>query len=362
MRRVNNRLGRAVVLVEDHDAGVGKVMLEGKDVGDVRGAPAVDGLVRVAHDTDVAVPGSKLLPEEILGYVGVLEFVDVYVFVAIGVLLDDVIALLEEVDRLHEDVIEVQRAVLLQDVLVARVDARSDLLEVVGDDRCKLAGALKLALGARYRGEYRPRRHPLGVEPQVAERAFDRRDLVGVVVDREPAGHADVLAVNAQNTRAYRVEGAQGYVVSRLVPHQAKHAIAHLPGGLVRERDGNDTPRTDALLPDEVSDAVRDDAGLAATRARQDKQGAVGVFDCITLAGIEALEDGRGGGGHATSNDTGVRAGGGRWKVADRQAPGGRSGQAAHCGSRSSARAASGSPAFWRSSIVGHSGNPITLQ
>ena len=52
--RVEDVGGGAVVLLELDDGGVGEVLLKVEDVADVRAAPAVDALVVVAHDAEVA--------------------------------------------------------------------------------------------------------------------------------------------------------------------------------------------------------------------------------------------------------------------------------------------------------------------
>ena len=148
MGRIENGLRGAVVLVEDYNSGVREIVLEVEDVADIGRTPGVDGLVWVAHDADVAMAGSELLAQHILGDVRVLELVDVHVGVALGVLLQDILSLLEEVDRLDQDIVEIQSLALLEDVLVAEEDPRCLLLEVVRHDRRELARPLQLALGS----------------------------------------------------------------------------------------------------------------------------------------------------------------------------------------------------------------------
>ena len=58
----------------------------------------------------------------------------------------------------------------------------------------------------------------------------------------------------------------------RVVPHEGTRAFAHLSGRLVRERDREDLPRPRSTRGQQVGDAVREDARLAGTRARQDQQ------------------------------------------------------------------------------------------
>src|SRR5438093_1742640 len=106
MRGIQDRLRRAIVLIEDNNPGVREVVLEVEDVADIGAAPGVDGLVRVANYTDVAVMGGPLLGEDVLRDVGVLKFVDVHVQVAVGILLEDILSLIEELDCLEQDVLE----------------------------------------------------------------------------------------------------------------------------------------------------------------------------------------------------------------------------------------------------------------
>ena len=60
---------------------------------------------------------------------------------------------------------------------------------------------------------------------------------------------------------------------------------------LVRERDGQDLPRRDALDPDEVGDPVGQHAGLARTGAGEDEQRALRRRDRARLLGVEGLDD-----------------------------------------------------------------------
>ena len=52
---LEDRAGRAVVVFQPHDLGLGPVVLEPQDVRHLGAAPAVDRLVVVAHDAQVAV-------------------------------------------------------------------------------------------------------------------------------------------------------------------------------------------------------------------------------------------------------------------------------------------------------------------
>ena len=67
--------------------------------------------------------------------------------------------------------------------------------------------------------------------------------------------------------------------------------LAHLRGGLVGERDREDLVRLDAMRPDQVGDPVREDAGLARARARDDEERPVDVEHCLALGRVEVGEE-----------------------------------------------------------------------
>ena len=194
--------------------------------------------------------------------------------------------LAEQLDRAHDDVVEVERVVVLEQRLIALVRARDDLAEVVVDGRSIGHRRRQLALGARDRREDRARREALRIDGQLLDDALHQRHLVGVVEDREPALDADGRAVGAQDARADGVERAE-HDVARLVAEQVHDAVAHLARRLVRERDGDDAVGMDVLDCDQVGDAVRDHARLAAARPGEDQQRPLRVLDRFLLGRVE---------------------------------------------------------------------------
>ena len=73
---VQHRVGRAVILLQADDLGVGEKPLELEDVGHFGAAPAVDRLVVVADHADVIGRAHELLEQPHLQRVGVLELID----------------------------------------------------------------------------------------------------------------------------------------------------------------------------------------------------------------------------------------------------------------------------------------------
>ena len=76
IRQVEDLRRRAIVLLEPNDGGVREILVEVEDVPNVGAAPAVDRLIVVADDADVAVLAAEQLDQLVLRAVGVLILVD----------------------------------------------------------------------------------------------------------------------------------------------------------------------------------------------------------------------------------------------------------------------------------------------
>ena len=310
--RGEDRLGRAVVLLEKDRARVGVVLLELDDVADRGPAEGVDRLVGVTDDDELARldgvltprlairPADELAHELVLRVVGVLVLVDEHVPEAAPVVLGHVGEGLQDVHRRHDDVVEVERVGLAQPPLVLGVDLRQGLVLVgaarllrvlVGRDP---AGVLllvdELVLEVADPVAHGPRREALGVEVEVAHDERDEPLAVGGVVDGEAALHADLRRLAAQDAHARRVEGHDPHRL-RPRPDEVLDPLAHLRGGLVGEGDREDLPRLRAAGGEQVGDAVREHPGLARARAGDDEQGAALVQDGLALGGVESRHE-----------------------------------------------------------------------
>ncbi len=263
MGRVEDELRGPVVLLQLHDRRVGVVAFEIEDVLDVGTAPAVDALVVVAHHAQVPVRRGKRLHPQVLRPVRVLVLVHVEVPPARLVALQHLGGLLEQLDRLEQQVVEVDGTHLAQALLVPRGEAGDDALAMVhgvlGQEHVVEHLVLRATDGAQHCGWPvlpRGRQVLLGQDP------LHQLLLVVRVVDHEPPVEPDRLAVRAEHAGAQRVERARLDVLA-MVPDQRRDALPQLARGAVRERDGQDPARLHGLDTDQVRDPVCDDACLA---------------------------------------------------------------------------------------------------
>ena len=291
----------AVVAFEVDDGVLGEVLGELPDVPDVGAAPAVDGLVRVSDDAHVAVFAAEQAGQLVLGVVGVLVLVDEDVPVAGGVLLADPVVLAEQRDGLQQQVVEVERVGLGQDLLVP----------LVAFDQ--LRHAVPVGLGAQLLRRLHPvlpladlpDQVPGGDRVSVVVQFLDGQtgclDLVGGVVDDVAGCDPDMRAVGAQDAGAEGVVGRQqgGRPAGA---DQVGEPLAHLVGRLVGEGDAEDVFGLHDAAADEPGDAVADHAGLPGAWAGEDEQGPARVAHGGLLFVVEAGEQRLG------------RVAGGRWR------------------------------------------------
>ena len=111
--------GGAIIQLQSHDLGLGPIVFEAEDVGQFRPAPAVNGLIVVAHHADISMFGSQGFYNPILTAVGVLIFIDQEMIEAVGLGLADFRELGKKIFGANQQVVEIQCPSRFQGVLVA---------------------------------------------------------------------------------------------------------------------------------------------------------------------------------------------------------------------------------------------------
>ncbi len=296
--RAQDGLGRAVVLLQQDGPRARVVVLELGDVADRGAAEGVDRLVGVADDDQLGgghlrrTGSDQLSHQDVLRVVGVLVLVDHHVAEPPAVVLGHVGESLQDVNRCHDQVVEVQRVGLAQPLLVHPVGLAQHPLAVgglLGDPAAVrlLVDQVVLEVG-HLRGEA-ARRVALGVEVELAHDQRHHPLGVGGVVDRERRLEPDRAGLAAQDPHAGRVEGRDPHPVGPRAD-QADDALAHLARGLVGEGDGEDLAGPHAPGRQQVGDAVGQHPRLARAGAGDDQQRAALVDDRLALLGVEPLE------------------------------------------------------------------------
>ena len=262
-----------------------------RDVARGRGHQGSRGqaLVPVADHADVAVVPTEQDHQFVLGPVGVLVLVDQDVAEPLLVGLAHVVAGLQDPDRLQQQIVEVHGVGRHQPLLVGQVDvgdAPAVRIRSVARRRREPLGVHQLALGLADDGGHRPRRQPLGVQPQLGHDDLHQPARVGVVVDGERRPVAQAAGVRAQDPQAGRVEGGDPHALGSRAD-QLDHPPAHLLGRLVGEGDGQDLPGGGVPGRQQMGDASGQHPGLARTGAGHHQQRPVPVLHRGPLGRVE---------------------------------------------------------------------------
>jgi hypothetical protein len=194
---LDDACGRAIVELEVDLPGVGIILLEVEDIADISLPPAVDRLIGVTDDEEVAVSLGQRRDENVLDAVRVLVLVDEDVLKALLVALQQVRRLLEKVNRLRQQIVEVERVRPAQEPLVLLEDAGDDLLIVRLCQVARLVWRDELALGRGDAPQEAPGLYVIRVVPELRKRGLDDLGLIGGVVDGELRQDAQAVGDDA---------------------------------------------------------------------------------------------------------------------------------------------------------------------
>ena len=279
----------AVVLLQLDGLAVFKVLLKVQDVSDIGAAPAVNGLVVVAHDHEVLVLGGQQVGNLVLDVVGVLILVDANVAEALLVLVEHLGTGAQQLERAHEQVIEVHGVGSAQAALQLHIDLRG--LFVVG-----AVGGFEHVLGPDHGVFCRTDLAADHVDGELflldAERLHNvAHHALGIVVivDGELAGVAQQVGVLTQHAHAHGVERAYPHAAGAAGDERCQ-TLAHLGRSLVGKRDGQDLPGLNVQVAQHVGDAEGQDAGLARAGAGKDQQWTFGRQDRLALGRVQAID------------------------------------------------------------------------
>ena len=223
--------------------------------------------------------------------VGVLVLIDQYVPELAPVGGGDLRKRLQQVDRDHDQVVEVHRARGDQPALVLAVRLGQRLLPVTGGPRGQRLVVDQLVLETGHLVGHRLRRVVLGVQVKLAADQRHQPLRVGLVVNGERGRVAEPGRLAAQDAHARGVEGEQPHGPGPR-PGQGRRPAGHLAGRLVGERDGQDLAGRDAALGQQVGDPVGEHPGLARARPGHDEQRAALVHDGSALLRVQPVQEG----------------------------------------------------------------------
>ena len=293
--------------------GVRVVLLEVRDIADIRAAEGVNGLVGVTHHGQFGrghrvrvgaaisrrlhVGADQFTHQLVLGVVRVLVLVHEDVAELAAVVVGDFGELLQQEDGAANQVVKVEGVGGAQTLRVDGVNLRDGLLVRVIASH---AGGVRLSADQFVLQRGNTVAHCLGgellgVQVELFDDEAQQALRVGRIVDGEGGLQAQGGGLTAQHAHAEAVKGRDPHVLGARAD-QRLDTFTHFGGSLVGEGDGEDLAGGRAVGCKQVGDAVGEHAGLAGAGARDDEQGRAGVQHGFFLAFVEP--GGEGGGVH----------------------------------------------------------------
>ena len=237
---IENMLGGAIVLLQSDGAGAGVLLFKIKDILNVGTAETIDTLVIVAHHTDVAIAAGQQGRQTILQMVGILILVNQHIAKTPAIVIPHFSILLQQMHRLQNQIIEVQRIGTAEPIRVKRIDFTNTNFTPIRlflPVFTVLLRAGHLLFGMRNRREYLADRKRLLIQIQFFQAILDHTLAVICIVDGKVAAISDAVDIAAQNTHTGRMEGGGPYITA-LLPQHPLQAFFQLVGSLVGKGDG----------------------------------------------------------------------------------------------------------------------------
>ena len=290
--RVEDVSGGPVVALQPDDLGAGEDRLELEDVADVGPPPSIDALIVVAHHHEVAVRTRQQVQQPELGMVGVLVFVHQQEGESVRVPVQDVGTGLQQLHRLHQQIVEVEGVLARQSSLILGVHQRRGRRQTVGTVRVRFMKPLRtgkhVLCGTDY-ALHRSRIPPVRVDAGGLLGPLHLIQALLGIENRERGRTPDLARVDAQKTCAEGVKGAEPHP-ARLLPQIVADALPHLTRRLVGEGDGEDAMRRHAVLAHQVGDPAGECPGLSGPRAGEYQHRPLEVEHGGPLLGVQPLQ------------------------------------------------------------------------
>ena len=289
IRRIQNVLGRAVILLQFYDKRIRIFLLKIEDVPDVRSAETIDGLVIVADHAQIAVLCGKQPDELELCLVRILVLIHTDIVEALLIIPEDLRMRAEKLYGLHEKIVEIKCVVALQFLLIFLIRIAAHAVFPAHSVRLfKLLGRDELILRTRNGRQNCFLANVLRIDVQCLHDLFHQCLRIVRVINREAGPVSDCINMPAQDPHTHRMERRDPHAV-RAKTHDFIDSFPHLAGCLVRECNCEDIPGIHIAFLDEISDAVRDDAGLAGTGSREDQNRALRMKHSRLLLFIQGI-------------------------------------------------------------------------
>ena len=244
IRRIQDRLGGAVVLLQTDDPGTPVLLFKAQYIFNGGAPEPVNTLVVVTHHADIFVTAGKEARQQVLHMVCILVLVHQYIAEFLLVILPHIFMFLQQPDSDADDVIKIQGIVILKLLLIPLIgpgDVKNPQIIGFFGPAQQILRCCQLVLFLADGIQDHLCRESLVIQAHILDDILHDPLGIGGIIDGKALVIAHPLNIPAQDPAAGRVEGHGPDVLGFGTQHQ-RQTFLQLIGSLVCKGNGNDAP------------------------------------------------------------------------------------------------------------------------
>ena len=290
VRRIQNRLRGAVILLQLDHLRLRKYLFKIQDIADIRPSELINRLIVVADHAEISVLLRQEPYQLKLSRIGVLIFIHADITKTLLIAVEHIRIHPEQLHRFHDQIVKIQRIVLFQRILILPVSLRHPPFG-------KISHGIQIVFlrGNEFvlRGGYLRKKRPLLIDLRIDIQALADflHHAFGVI--RIIYGKIGIVPksvdISPQYPHARGMEGGDPDAF-RSESHDGIHPLPHFLRRLVREGNRKDIPWIHLSLFNQVRNSLCQHARFSASCARQDQYRPLGLKHRFPLSVIQHIQ------------------------------------------------------------------------
>ena len=293
--RLNDGLGRAVVLFQFEETRALKLALIVENIIDICTTEAIDTLRIITHGTNTQLLLTELHDNRHLNVVGILILIHQDIIEAGGIFVANILMFPEELIGKRQQIIEIHGIGLLAALHVSHENLTHLRhlcpLILLEDSRIALIGSSTHQVILRHRnlGMDGSRLILLIIQSHLLHNRLDQRARVTFIIDGKVVVEADMLSLRSQDSGEDAVESTHIEMLGEIISHQFSDTFLHLPCRLIGKGERHDAPGFHALAQ-EISYLISKHTRLTRTCTGYHQRRSVNIFYRSTLRFVQVVQ------------------------------------------------------------------------
>ena len=293
--RLNDGLGRAVVLFQFEETRALKLALIVENIIDIGTTETIDTLRVITHGTNTLLLLTELHDDRHLNVIGILILIHQDIIEAGGIFVANILMFPEELIGKCQQIIEIHGIGLLAALHVSHENLTNlrhlRTLVLLEDSRIAVISRSTHQVVLRHRnlGMNGSRLILLIIQPHLLHYRLDQRARVTFVINGKVVVEADMLSLRSQDSEEDAVEGTHIEMLGEVISHQFSDTFLHLSCRLVGKGERHDAPGFHALAQ-EISYLISKHTRFTRTCTGYHQRRSVNIFYRSTLRFVQVVQ------------------------------------------------------------------------